>query len=129
MTSYRVSNHFDCADPYGLAKWWQDAFGFQNNADPPNAPGDNVCVLRVPGTDADLTFIAFRFSEIAPSLAARNRIVLIVGVTEEDHASWAVRVRNHGAVDVKPDDGWGLDQGLVFADPDGNQFVLVRHED
>jgi catechol 2,3-dioxygenase-like lactoylglutathione lyase family enzyme len=121
MTSYISHTTVDCADAYALSRWWQEVLGYVEDADDPNLPGHEECMIMSPGGGHKVLFI-----EVPDVKQGKNRIHFdlrpAVGSRDEELA----RLIDHGAKpidDLRRPDGSGW---MVLADPEGNEFCILR---
>ncbi|HZR47941.1 MAG TPA: VOC family protein [Streptosporangiaceae bacterium] len=106
----------DCEDPKAVVGVWQLATGWDRVKQ-----NDELIVLRSPhGTGPFLVLL-----KVPDKKTVKNRIHLDVAPEPgEDQAEAAARLREAGAVPV--DIGQGEVTWQVFADPEGNEFCLLR---
>ncbi len=116
----------DCHDAYALSEWWKELLGYVDIEGDPNLPGHVECMILDPDTAHRLLFIEVPDEElpakrihfdIRPRTGTRDEEVdrlLAQGVTQLDDQRGI-----HG-----PGSGW-----VVFADPEGNQFCVLRGPD
>ena len=109
----------DSIDPGGLARFWEDALGWRVTGagadevvlEPPEASGDE-------GVVPDLLFL-----RVPEAKAVKNR--LHFDLRPDDQAAEVARLEVLGARRV--DVGQGSDvTWVVMADPDGNEFCVLR---
>lgn len=106
----------DCADPPTLASFWMSFTGYEKEY------GDDEWVsLRSPGGDDRISF-----QKVPEAKAVKNRVHLDFAATDEEAtAGW---IESLGAtrrwVSEDPDDPF-----VVLADPEGNEFCILRSED
>ena len=125
MTSFVSHTSIDCHDAYALSQWWKQVLGYVDLDDDPNEPGHPECLIRDPGTGHRLLFL-----EVPDVELPAKRIHLDLAPREGTRDEEIERVRDLGAVEVAdqrgihgPGTGW-----VVFADPEGNQFCVLRSE-
>jgi hypothetical protein len=100
----------DCADPRGLATWWQRLLGGEVEVD-----GDGDVALKTGGTE--LLFLA-----VADRKLGKNRLHLDLRATDfESAVSAAIALGAHRADDVYDGPRW-----QVLRDPEGNEFCILR---
>ncbi|MFD6884875.1 VOC family protein [Streptomyces sp. NPDC059957] len=119
MVSVVQNVAIDCADAYGLARFWSGVTG--RPLDPDARPGDPATqVLLAEGP-------ALYFNEVPEAKTVKNRIHLCLRpeVSREQEVD---RLLDLGAVlvaDRREPDGSGW---AVLADPEGNEFCVLRSE-
>jgi hypothetical protein len=125
MASFVSHTTIDCLNAYELSEWWKPVLGYVDLEDDPNLPGHEECMIRDPGTGHQLLFIEVPDEELPTKrihfdLRPRER-------SRDDEVEW---VRSYGATELAdhrgqygPGTGW-----VVFADPEGNQFCILRSE-
>ncbi len=125
MTSYISHTTIDCRNAYQLSEWWKPVLGYVDLEGDPNEPGHDECMIRDPETGHMLLFI-----EVPDQKSVKNRVHLDLrpraGTRDEELA----RLLEHGATEVLdvrgkygPGTGW-----VVLADPEGNEFCILRSE-
>ncbi|MEO6571371.1 MAG: VOC family protein [Ilumatobacteraceae bacterium] len=121
----RVSHTtIDCLDAYRLSEWWKPVLGYTDVPGDPNEPGDEECMLVDPVTGHHVLFI--EVDELRP---AHGRIHLDLVPTDCHRDDEIRRVSALGANEVadrRNPDGTGW---MVLADPDGNEFCILRSDD
>jgi predicted enzyme related to lactoylglutathione lyase len=105
----------DAADPERLARFWAEVLGWH----PTGAYEGVVEIADSGGTRPTLVFVP-----VADPKAGKNRVHLDLNPTGCDQAEELSRLRSLGAVDV--DVGQGDQSWVVLADPEGNEFCLLR---
>ena len=125
MTSYISHTTIDCADAYALSEWWKPVLGYTDLPDDPNEPGHEECMVVDPETGHRLLFI-----EVPDAKQVKNRIHLDLRPREGTRDEELARLLEHGAsvvADLRgkygPGTGW-----VVLADPEGNEFCILRSE-
>ena len=120
----RVSHTtFDCLDGFALAEWWKPVLGYTDVPGDPNEPGDEECSILDPATGHRLLFITTG----APK-QGKNRVHLDLVPTDRTRDEEIERVLGLGAAavaDRRNPDGTGW---MVLADPEGNEFCIVRSD-
>jgi predicted enzyme related to lactoylglutathione lyase len=103
----------DCADPRSLADFWVGFTGYAIR----HAYDDWVCI----GTPDESMIIGFQ--QVPEGKAAKNRVHLDFAAADEEGT--AREIEAMGAtrlwVSLNPDDPF-----VVLADPEGNEFCIVR---
>jgi predicted enzyme related to lactoylglutathione lyase len=107
----------DCADAYGLARFWSEVTG--SPLDPEDKPGDpEVDVLLREGPQ-------LHFNQVPEPKTAKNRLHLCLR-PETSREEEVRRLLDLGATfvaDHRSPDGPGW---AVLADPEGNEFCVLR---
>ena len=103
----------DAADPARLARWWAEVLDYRVRAE----EDGEVMIGREGESRPVLTFI-----RVPESKAGKNR--LHIDLTPEDRDAEVERLVNMGARHV--DVGQGEVSWVVLADPEGNEFCLLR---
>lgn len=111
----------DCHDAYALSAWWKSVLGYTDVPGDPNEPGDEECMIVDPDTGARLLFI-----EVPEDKAVKNRVHFDLSTRDRTRDEEIERVLGLGATEVadrrRPDGaGW-----MTLADPEGNEFCIVR---
>ena len=104
----------DCADPAALARFWAEALDYKTL---PGDDPDEAVVVPKDGKGTQLGF--FRVPE---GKAVKNRLHL--DLRPEDQAAEVDRLVALGA--RKVDIGQGSPTWVVLADPEGNEFCILR---
>ena len=120
----RVSHTtINCLDAFALSEWWKEVLGYTDVPGDPNLPGHEECMIVDPLTGHRLLFI-----EVAELQDPVGRVHLDLASADGLRDDEVERVRALGATEVadrrRPDgSGW-----VVFADPAGNRFCVVRSD-
>lgn len=101
----------DATDPARLARWWSEVLGFRIAYEAPDEVG-----IEGSGGPA-LVFVA-----VPDQKSAKNR--LHIDLNPDDQAAEVERLVNMGARHV--DVGQGQVSWTVLADPEGNEFCVLR---
>jgi catechol 2,3-dioxygenase-like lactoylglutathione lyase family enzyme len=113
----------DCRDAYALSQWWKDVLGYTDLPDDPNEPGHEECMIVDPLSGQRLLFI-----EVPEAKSVKNRLHLDLTPVDGVRDAEVVRVQGLGATvvdDLRRADGTGW---VVFADPEGNEFCVLRSD-
>jgi hypothetical protein len=105
----------DAADPRRLAGFWVDVLGWERT----DEDETGVEISPPGGGRPKLVFIA-----VPEAKAVKNRIHLDVNPTGCEQEEELARLHSLGATDV--DVGQGDQSWHVLADPEGNEFCLLR---
>ena len=104
----------DCADPAALARFWAAALDYEIQ------PGDDPDEAAV--TPKDGRGVQLLFLRVPEGKAVKNRLHL--DLRPDDQAAEVERVIALGA--KKVDIGQGSQTWVVLADPEGNEFCILR---
>lgn len=104
----------DCAEPAPLARFWAEALDYK--IDPSDDP-DEIMVSPKTGTGTPLLFL-----RVPEGKTIKNRLHL--DLRPEDQAAEVERLIGLGARRV--DIGQGSPTWIVLADPEGNEFCILR---
>ena len=105
----------DAGDPDRLAAFWADVLGWERT-------GTYEGAVEIGGPDgATPTLI---FVPVGEAKVGKNRVHLDVNPTGCDQDEELARLRSLGATEV--DVGQGEQTWHVLADPEGNEFCLLR---
>ena len=125
MTSFVAHTTVDCHHAYELAEWWKQLLGYVDVEGDPNEPGHEECMILDPETGHHILFIEVPDQEL-PAKRIHFDLRPRAGSRDEE----VERVRALGAREVAdqrgkygPGTGW-----VVFEDPEGNQFCMLRSE-
>ncbi|MFG3188774.1 VOC family protein [Streptomyces omiyaensis] len=109
----------DCADAYGLARFWSEVTGAP--LDPDDAPGARETQVLLPGGPV------LYFNEVPEPKTVKNRIHLCLRPSSTRDAE-IERLLALGATltgDHRNADGTGW---AVLSDPEGNEFCVLRSD-
>ncbi|HSU02200.1 MAG TPA: VOC family protein [Nocardioides sp.] len=125
MTSFVSHTTVDCHDAYALSEWWKTLLGYVDVEGDPNEPGHEECMILDPDNGHGILFIEVPDEDLPP-----KRIHFDLRPRSGSRDDEVERVRGLGAVEVSdqrgqhgPGTGW-----VVFADPEGNQFCILRSQ-
>lgn len=108
----------DCNDPAALATFWQQALGWRVTYE-----SDDEWVLEPPtGSAQDGVAPDLLFLRVPDEKAVKNRLHL--DLRPEDQGAEVKRLVDLGARHV--DIGQGEHSWVVLADPEGNEFCVLR---
>lgn len=123
MTSFISHTTVDCRNAYELSEWWKPVLGYVDLDGDPNLPGHVECMIRDPETGHQVLFI-----EVPEAKTVKNRVHFDLRPrerTRDEEIAWlleygATQVADHRGIHG-PGSGW-----VTFADPEGNEFCVVR---
>ncbi|MDQ3629420.1 MAG: VOC family protein [Actinomycetota bacterium] len=123
MSSAISHTTFDSLDAQAQSVFWSKVLGFAEDPDDPNEPGDEENMIFAPDGSQRLLFI-----DVPDAKTVKNRLHLDLVPTDRTRDEEVVRLLGLGATQVgdlrRPDgSGW-----LVLADPEGNEFCVLRSE-
>ena len=119
MVSILQNVAIDCADAYGLARFWSEVTG--RPVDPDSAPGDHETVVLL--AEGPVLY----FNQVPEPKTIKNRLHLCLR-PETTREQEVARLLDLGATlvsDHRNPDGTGW---AVLADPEGNEFCVLRSE-
>jgi predicted enzyme related to lactoylglutathione lyase len=108
----------DAADPARLADFWAAVLGWER--EPPD-PEDGSIVVKDPHGHAPILL----FEPVPEKKSVKNRLHIDVNPIDGDQPDELARLLALGATHV--DIGQGEQTWVVLADPEGNEFCLLRH--
>jgi catechol 2,3-dioxygenase-like lactoylglutathione lyase family enzyme len=111
----------DCADPERIAAFWAETLGWTPQRD---QDGDLFVSASGDLSRGDLRLLFLRVPE---RKAVKNRVHLDVTPTGCDQEEEVERLLGLGATRV--DIGQGQVSWVVLADPEGNEFCVLRRRD
>ena len=109
---------FDSGDPRRLADFWQQALGWRRFYD----ADDEVVLLPQEGSPEDGHSPGLLFLKVPEVKTVKNR--LHIDLRPDDQAAEVARLEALGARRI--DIGQGEPTWVVMADPDGNEFCVLR---
>jgi Glyoxalase-like domain len=113
----------DCLQAFELSEWWKHVVGYSDVPGDPNEAGDEECMIVDAATGHSVLFI-----EVPDAKAIKNRIHFDLAPTDCRRDEEIARVVALGAqqvADRRNPDGTGW---MVLADPEGNEFCIVRSD-
>ena len=127
MTSSSPTPPSTARNAYELSEWWKPVLGYVDIEGDPNLPGHEECMIRDPETGHRMLFIE------VPEAKAGQEPDPLRPAAPRGHARRGGRAgcAPSGATEVAdqrgqygPGTGW-----VVFADPEGNEFCILRSQD
>ena len=109
-----IVSAIDCADPAALAAFWAEALNYDT------LPGDDPNEATVAPKDGPGTHLLF--FRVPERKSVKNRLHL--DLRPDDQAAEVERILALGA--KKVDIGQGEQTWVVLADPEGNEFCILR---
>lgn len=123
MTSLISHTSFDSLDAFAASVFWSAVLGFVEDPNDPNNPGDEECMIFSAGGVQRLLFI-----EVPDSKQLKNRVHLDLKPAAGTRDLELKRLLELGAsvvADRRRTDGSGW---VVLADPEGNEFCILRSD-
>jgi len=121
MTCRISHTSVDSRNAYAQSVWWGQLLNMTEVPDDPNEPGHEECMILSPDGQTRILFI-----EVPEGKQVKNRLHFDLRPTDGTREQEVERVLSLGATQVadlrRPDgDGW-----VVLADPEGNEFCILR---
>jgi hypothetical protein len=125
MTSLISHTSVDCSDAFALSEWWKQVLGYVDIDGDPNAPGHEECMIRSAETGHQVLFI-----EVPDTKQVKNRLHFDLRPVDGTRDEEVARLLSIGATQVDDQrevrgDGTGW---MVLADPEGNEFCVLRSD-
>jgi Glyoxalase-like domain len=123
MVSKISHTSIDCHDAFALSQWWKQVIAYSDDPNDPNLEGHEECLILDPVSGHQLLFI-----EVPDQRQVKNRIHFDLVPTDRRRDDEIDRVLALGATavaDHRTPDGAGW---MVLADPEGNEFCILRSE-
>ena len=123
MTAVISHTTIDAADAYAQSLFWAKVLGYAQDPDDPNEPGHEECMIFSPDGRTRVLFI-----EVPDKKQVKNRMHFDLVPAEGTRDAEAARLISIGATvvdDLRRPDGSGW---VVLADPEGNEFCILRSE-
>ena len=106
----------DAANPPVLGRWWAIVLGW---AEDPEPDDDEYLIRPSPGAPGQPELLFLRVPE---NKSGKNRLHL--DLRPDDQAAEVERLLAHGA--TRADVGQGEQSWVVLADPEGNEFCVLK---
>jgi predicted enzyme related to lactoylglutathione lyase len=123
MTAVISHTTIDATDAYAQSLFWEKVLGFAQDPDDPNEPGHEECMIFSPDGRTRVLFI-----EVPEKKQVKNRMHVDLVPAEGTRDEELTRLVSIGATvvdDLRRPDGRGW---VVLADPEGNEFCILRSE-
>ena len=123
MTAVISHTTIDSTDAYAQSLFWEKVLGYAQDPDDPNEPGHEECMIFSPDGRTRVLFI-----EVPERKQVKNRVHFDLVPAEGTRDAEADRLVSIGATvvdDLRRPDGSGW---VVLADPEGNEFCILRSE-
>jgi predicted enzyme related to lactoylglutathione lyase len=123
MTARISHTTIDAGDAYAQSLFWAEVLGFAEDPDDPNAPGHEECMIYSPDRQTRVLFI-----EVPEKKQVKNRMHFDLVPADGTRDAELDRLLSIGATvvdDLRRPDGSGW---VVLADPEGNEFCILRSE-
>ena len=125
MTSRISHTTIDSRDAHAQSEWWAEVLGMQQDPRDPNEPGHEECMIRSAETGHQLLFI-----EVPDARQVKNRLHFDLRPADGTRDEEVARLLAIGATQVDDQrevrgDGTGW---MVLADPEGNEFCVLRSD-
>ncbi|WP_026928793.1 VOC family protein [Glycomyces tenuis] len=113
---------FDCRDAYALSKFWEQVTGYTEDPDDPNEPEHEENYIGPVDGQSGLIF-----QNVPEEKTVKNRVHLdlVPDTTREEEVERLLGIGATFVADHRTEDGKGW---IVLADPEGNEFCVVRSE-
>jgi hypothetical protein len=111
---------FNCADPVAMAEFWCAAIGYHETE------RDETGVAIAGAPEAPVILMCFVDDVDKDSKVGHNRLHLDLSPTEHDQDAEVARLEGLGARRI--DIGQGSPSWVVMADPEGNEFCVLRRQ-
>lgn len=115
----------DCRNAYDLSEWWKSLLGYIDIDGDPNLPGHEECMIQDPDTGHRILFI-----EVPEEKQGKNRLHFDLRPRESSRDEEIQRLIDMGTAvvaDLRDKSGRGTGW-VVFADPEGNEFCVLRSQ-
>jgi catechol 2,3-dioxygenase-like lactoylglutathione lyase family enzyme len=124
VTAFISHTSIDCRNAFDLSQWWKEVLGYQDVPGDPNEPGHEECMIVSTDGGPALLFI-----EVPEPKAGKNRLHLDLrptpGLTRDEELDRLLGLGASTVEDRRTLEGRGW---VVLADPEGNEFCILRSE-
>ncbi|MDP9234259.1 MAG: VOC family protein [Actinomycetota bacterium] len=114
MTSKFTELCVDCRDPDTVATFWSEVLGYEKKVE------DGLVFIEGPAGAGP----TISFAKVPEEKVVKNRLHIDVNPTDRDQQEEVERLEKLGATHV--DVGQGEVSWVVMADPEGNEFCVLR---
>ncbi|MWV48623.1 VOC family protein [Rathayibacter sp. VKM Ac-2803] len=112
----------DSRDALAQSVFWSAVLGFAEDPEDPDVPGDDECMIFSSDSTQRLLFI-----EVPETKQLKNRLHLDLepdeGSTRDEELARLLQLGARQVDDLRRPDGTGW---VVLADPEGNEFCILR---
>jgi catechol 2,3-dioxygenase-like lactoylglutathione lyase family enzyme len=121
VTSRISHTTIDSRNAYQQSLWWSQVLGMREDPEDPNKPGHEECMIFSADGRTRILFV-----EVPEPKQIKNRLHFDLRPTDATRDQEVVRLLGSGATEVadhrRPDgNGW-----VTMADPEGNEFCVLR---
>ncbi|MFL6059980.1 MAG: VOC family protein [Marmoricola sp.] len=123
MTCFVSHTSVDCRNAYELSEWWKQLLGYADIEGDPNLPGHEECMIQDAEGKHQVLFI-----ETPDVKNGKNRMHFDLRPSErtrDEEVAWAVSIGATVVDDLGDKHGPGIGW-VVMADPEGNEFCILR---
>jgi len=123
MTCFVSHTTVDAHNAYELSEWWKQLLGYSDLPDDPNLPGHEECLIQSPDGTHQILFI-----DNPDTKSVKNRLHFDLRPRERNRAeevAWALSIGATMVDDLSDHYGPGVGW-VVLADPEGNEFCILR---
>jgi len=123
VTALISHTSFDSRDAYAMSVFWGGVLGFAEDPKDPNVPGDEECTISSADGSQRLLFIT-----VPDAKQVKNRLHLDLKAAEgsrDQELEWLSGLGAQQVADRRRPDGSGW---VVLADPEGNEFCILRSD-
>jgi hypothetical protein len=123
MTCFVSHTTVDSRNAYELSEWWKQLLGYEDLPDDPNLPGHEECLIQSPDGGHQILFI-----DTPDTKSVKNRLHFDLRPherTRDEEVEWAKSIGATVVDDLGDHYGPGIGW-VVMADPEGNEFCILR---
>jgi hypothetical protein len=123
MTSRISHTTIDAHNAYTQSIWWSQVLDMKEDPDDPNEPGHEECLIISVDGNPQLLFI-----EVPEGKQVKNRVhfdLRPIDRTRDEEIERVIGLGANQVADRRNADGTGW---VVLADPEGNEFCILRSE-